>query len=124
MLNKSLILLLLASTTNVFSQMIVDRDQLTRKGDTVFLTTKLYTGKAIRRKRSDTYKDPIIGEEYFKNGLADGLWKEWYVSGEKKFEGAFKNGVNDGIWIEWNIDGTVKRKLTFNNGLLIESKQK
>lgn len=101
---------------------IVDHGQLGRKGDSVFFIGKPFTGKAIKRKRSDEYKDPIVGEEWYTNGVADGNWKEWYISGEKKFEGAFKNGKNDGVWIEWGKNGTVKRKLTFKNGLLIENK--
>lgn len=119
----ALCLLLIIACGSTFAQHTIDKAQLARKGDSVFFAEKPFTGIAITRKSSPEYKDPVVGEESYSNGVADGTWKEWYISGEKKFEGAFKNGRNDGIWIEWAKDGTIKKKLTFKNGLLIQNKE-
>ncbi len=123
MLRARIFIFLLIVSRSAFAQVTIDKAQLVRNGDSVFYAGKPFTGKAITRKSSDEYKNAIVGEEWYSNGVADGNWKEWYISGEKKFEGAFKNGKNDGVWIEWEKDGTIKRKLTFTNGLLIENKE-
>lgn len=90
-----------------------------RKGDKVFYNGSLFTGIAI--KKADNGQ--IINEEHYEKGIAHGIWREYYETGEQKFIGAFKNGINDGVWTQWYRDGKIQRKLTFENGKLILNKE-
>jgi len=102
-----------------YSQDTIIKSNYTRRGDLVYYNDSLYTGVAIEKAENGQ----IITEEHYKSGLAHGLWKEWYKTGEKKFEGAFVEGKNDGTWIQWHSDGSIQRKLTFKNGQLVPNKE-
>jgi antitoxin component YwqK of YwqJK toxin-antitoxin module len=94
------------------------KSEYVRKGNLVLYHDSLFSGVAIHK----TDSGQIVAIENYKNGLADGTWKEWYKTGELKFEGAYKEGLNDGVWTQWYIDGRVQRKLTFVNGKLVSDK--
>ncbi|PKP19254.1 MAG: hypothetical protein CVU05_11805 [Bacteroidetes bacterium HGW-Bacteroidetes-21] len=98
-----------------YSQDTITKSDYKRIGDLVYYNDSIFSGIAIKKAENGQ----IIVEEHFENGLAHGLWKEWYKTGEKKFEGAFVNGKNDGVWIQWFADGKIQRKLTFKNGQII-----
>lgn len=102
-----------------FSQKIISTSEYVRKGerkDTVYYQDSLFTGIAIKKAENGQ----IIAEEHYENGIANGLWKEWYKTGKRKFEGRFSKGKNEGEWIQWYEDGKIQRKLTFENGIYID----
>ena len=118
-MNKHFLLFVLTFATTfvlgqTVSQKTISKSEYVRKGDTVYYHDSLFTGTAI--KKADNGQ--IIAEEHYDNGIANGLWKEWYATGKRKFEGKFTNGKNDGEWTQWYEDGTVQRKLNFENGIL------
>lgn len=110
--------LLLFSTVG-FAQDTIQTSDYLRKGDKVFYNDSLFTGIAVEKADNGQ----VINEEHYKNGIANGTWREWYDTGEKKFIGAFKNGINDGVWTQWYRDGKVQRKLTFKNGQLVPNEE-
>lgn len=103
----------------VSAQDTIMRKEYTRKGNLVYYKDSLFTGVALKKSGNGI----VVAEERYSKGLADGLWREWWESGEKKFEGAFLNGKNDGVWTEWYPDGKVKKKLIFNNGQFVKEEQ-
>lgn len=114
-MNRLILLLLINIPLFAISQDTIQKSDYLRKGDFVYYNDHLFTGTAIKKAESGQ----IVAEEHFTNGFANGIWKEWYISGEKKFEGAFVNGKNEGVWIQWNKDGSVQRKLVFKDGQLV-----
>lgn len=84
---------------------------------------------------------------YFKNGLEDGPYVEYYLEGQKKMEatyvagnmegkaiwyfsdgriniiGAYQHAVKNGKWTYYNSDGTVKGTETWTNGKLTSQEQ-
>ena len=55
-----------------------------------------------------------MSEVHFKNGKRDGVYKEWYKSGRKKFLRHYKNGIENGVRKKWDKDG----KLTFQGNFV------
>jgi antitoxin component YwqK of YwqJK toxin-antitoxin module len=114
-----LVISLLAFSTFGHAQDTIKTADYVRKGDKVFYKDSLFSGIAIGRAENGR----IINEEHYKSGLAHGIWKEWYSTGEIKFIGGFKNGVNEGLWIQWEKDGSIQRKLTFINGQIVPNEE-
>ena len=114
---KKLFFILSLTTINCtygFSQNTILKSEYVRKGvkgDTVYYHNHLFTGIAVKK----AINGQIIIEEHYENGLANGLWKEWYPSGKKKFEGGFNHGKNDGLWTQWYEDGSIQRKMLFKS---------
>ncbi|MBL0103146.1 MAG: hypothetical protein IPP51_04955 [Bacteroidetes bacterium] len=92
-MNRLILLLLINIPLFAISQDTIQKSDYLRKGDFVYYNDHLFTGTAIKKAESGQ----IVAEEHFTNGLANGIWKEWYISGEKKFEGAFVNGKMKGF---------------------------
>jgi len=117
MRKQILLFVLIISIIFAFGQTVIQNaistSEYVRKGNSVYYHDTLFTGTAI--KKADNGQ--IIVEEHYENGIANGLWKEWYATGKKKFEGKFVDGKNDGEWIQWYEDGTVQRKINFENGM-------
>ena len=86
-----------------------------RKGEIVYYKDSLFTGVALKKAENGQ----VVEEQLYKNGKAHGLWREWYATGEKKFEGSFVNGVGDGDWIQWNKEGKSTKELTFKDGRVV-----
>ncbi|MBK7182451.1 MAG: hypothetical protein IPH89_05680 [Bacteroidetes bacterium] len=102
------------SQIDSLNYVILDYFQLTyNKEDlAIFSSYGAYSGKAIKRTRSDKYSDPIIGEYWYRNGLRDGKWKGWYTSGEKWYECVYVKGKIV-QYFEWNRSGKIIRKIVF-----------
>ncbi len=51
-----------------------------------------------------------------RNGTKDGRWTFWYENGQKEREGTYKNGERNGLWTEWYTDGAEKSKGNYKAG--------
>lgn len=54
-------------------------------------------------------------ETYF-NGKKNGKTIEWYLKGNKMYEGYYKNDLPDGKWQIWNEDGSNAGKIIYKDG--------
>lgn len=101
-----------------YGQVTISTSEYIRRGplaDSVYYEGKLFTGTAIKKAENGQ----IIAEEHYENGIANGIWREWYPTGKQKFTGKFNDGKNDGEWIQWYEDGSIQRKVLFKNGKMI-----
>lgn len=78
-------------------------------------TTK--NGEYIRYSRES--KALVSG--YFKDGIKDGIWKEFYPDGKPKIEVPYKNGIKDGVMQTYGPAGKLSSKGLFKNGKLTDS---
>lgn len=58
----------------------------------------------------------VYKKERYKKGLLDGLYKEYYPSGELKVDGAYDKGYEEGIWKFYQKTGKIKTKGRYKNG--------
>lgn len=56
-------------------------------------------------------------EERYKDGVADGVWRQWYPSGQQWRETPFVAGKRDGQAKEWNQDGSLRLTAEFVAGV-------
>ncbi|MEM8866129.1 MAG: toxin-antitoxin system YwqK family antitoxin [Planctomycetota bacterium] len=61
--------------------------------------------------------EQLIREENYVDGLPEGVWKQWYPSGQLWRETTFKAGKRDGKAREWNADGTPRAEAEFVAGV-------
>ena len=59
-------------------------------------------------------------ETSFKNGIEDGIRKDYYKSGKLEVEGFYKDGKPDGWTYVYNEDGTLKKEIFFVEGQAYE----
>ena len=64
---------------------------------------KEYDIKNGKKTKVNQYRKTF--QTHYKNGMKDGVEKEWYKSGRKKFLKHFKNGVENGVRKEWDEEG-------------------
>ena len=57
-----------------------------------------------------------------KNGIQNGVNKTWYENGQKQYESNFKEGKTVGLVKEWYKNGQIKYEYILKNDLLINSK--
>ena len=58
----------------------------------------------------------ISSEGLIKNGLPEGLWKSYYITGVKKSEGKRTNFLLDSIWIFYDQAGDTTEKISYLGG--------
>jgi antitoxin component YwqK of YwqJK toxin-antitoxin module len=72
--------------------------------------------------KTDEYRDgtkraerqlAIFSDDHFE---ADGLYREYYISGKPFVEGKYSRGRQEGEWTYWYENGTVNRKATYKDG--------
>ena len=56
----------------------------------------------------------------FKDGVKDGYWESYYDNGSLLAKGNFKNGEKDGFWYEYFRQGGLMNKNFFDNGQIIK----
>jgi len=49
--------------------------------------------------------------------LPDGVWTEWYESGQKKSEGEYVLGKRVGVWTEWHANGQKASETEYVDGV-------
>jgi len=47
----------------------------------------------------------VIKVEFYKNGILDGKFAEYYLDGSIKAKGEYKNGKKTGVWVKFGEDG-------------------
>jgi hypothetical protein len=57
------------------------------------------------------YKKPVRPDNF------SGVWTEYYVDGQKSFQGAFINGIPDGRHVHWWPRGPISYEETYRNGV-------
>jgi antitoxin component YwqK of YwqJK toxin-antitoxin module len=87
-------------------------------GDQVHLEFKwYYRNKKIRKHGYHTGVTTVYynngkteSERTFREGKADGPFREYFPDGKLQTEGEFKDGNKTGEWIHYNMDGTVQER--------------
>ena len=69
------------------------------------VVVRYFGGTKIWTKRN--YKD---------TSKTHGLSAEWYLNGQKEWEGNYKDGLRDGLWTEWYENGQKKSEKNYKDG--------
>ena len=56
----------------------------------------------------------------YENGKENGLWQQWYKSGQLRSSVKFINGIKDGEEITYNKDGSIRSKDIYLSGKVIK----
>jgi antitoxin component YwqK of YwqJK toxin-antitoxin module len=67
-----------------------------------------------------TYREDEIIEENFKNDIKEGLTSYYYPDGLTKKEVMFRNGLEDGLSREFDTDGRIITLTTYKSGFITE----
>ena len=67
---------------------------------------------------------PIRGvrKSYFKNGLQNGPYQAYFVSGERRISANYRNGKLNGLYERWDINGNLIACKTYSNGKLLATR--
>ncbi len=110
---KTILLLLLIVTSYIgFAQDTINRNDYIRIDDTVYYNAKAYTGVAVKKDANGS----IVSLEQYRDGVAHGIWEEWYPTGEKQAQMTIEYGVPNGYYILWDTKGNIISKHKFVNG--------
>ena len=60
----------------------------------------------------------LILEEFYENGLREGVYNSWHSNGIKKTTVNYNKGEFDGIYKELQANGNIGREIYYNNGLV------
>jgi TonB family protein len=58
----------------------------------------------------------LISEDYYENGLKEGLSKTWYSNGSSESEGTYLKNKKSGFWTTWHIDGSIQSQGNYVDG--------
>lgn len=84
----------------------------------------LAKGKYVNQMKDSTWlyyselDGALASEEYYRNGIKEGVWKVYYPEGGVMEEITYKNDLKDGPWNQYFTDGAVKQTSTYAKGLL------
>jgi len=57
---------------------------------------------------------------FYDNGVKNGLWESYHENGILHSKGIYKNGFWEGLWVDHYEDGSIRSKGFYRNGKLIE----
>lgn len=100
-------IILLFEGSSCLTTKVVSSNELNRKNDLTIYNGAAFTG--ISKKEG-------VFEYHYKDGLRDGMQKEWYSNGQLKYEYFFKEGDYHGSLKKWNDKGTLIKTSEFKNG--------
>ena len=96
-------------------------------------TKKLFDGhvqgivnvKIVKGKYDGLYKQffssgQLRTKGFYDNGVKNGLWESYHENGTLHSKGIYKNGFWEGLWVDHYEDGSVRSKGFYRNGKLIE----
>jgi len=63
------------------------------------------------QKKAEWHVSQVDGES-----VPDGIWQEWYETGEKKLQGTYSRGLKVGAWTGWHTNGKESLSGTYVNG--------
>jgi len=96
-------------------------------------TKKLFDGhvqgivnvKIVKGKYDGLYKQffssgQLRTKGFYDNGVKNRLWESYHENGTLHSKGIYKNGFWEGLWVDHYEDGSVRSKGFYRNGKLIE----
>lgn len=107
---KSLFLFSILSffTLTTFGQTVVDASK-TKKNTEKSLEITTLEGKPFTGCVKDTYLNGSPKSWVtFKDGLANGLWQEWFENGKLKYNAYWKEGKGHGLWQYFHENGALR----------------
>jgi antitoxin component YwqK of YwqJK toxin-antitoxin module len=63
------------------------------------------------QKKAEWHVTQVDGE-----GVPDGIWQEWYETGEQKLSGTYSLGNKVGLWHGWHVNGQPSFQGTYKDG--------
>ncbi len=75
-----------------------------------------FTGIAF----AESDEQRLTDEVEFRNGLQDGVARDWYANGQLRSEGRFRKGARHGPYAEWYETGAPKRQANYELGVLLK----
>jgi hypothetical protein len=57
--------------------------------------------------------------DHFHDGVQDGLHTSWYVNGVKAIEGNYRMGKREGVWTRWDPTGYTSRQMTYRDDRIV-----
>jgi antitoxin component YwqK of YwqJK toxin-antitoxin module len=96
------------------SNKIIDGDKVTTVDEKCFYKydMSLVTGTVMGHYKNGQLKIKAT----YKDGIPDGLYKEWWENGRLKLEMTYKNGERNGLFRSWNYRGGLMGKRTYVKG--------
>ncbi|MBT3589529.1 MAG: toxin-antitoxin system YwqK family antitoxin [Candidatus Marinimicrobia bacterium] len=117
---KRLLLTILFISVGLSQQLILDITERYSNGNIKSITYHKKTRNIIEAVKYEDYY--IHGQKSYegtyKDGEKDGLFTGWFGNGNKWGEETWKNGKKDGLSTEWRENGTKKEEGTFKDGKL------
>ncbi len=52
-----------------------------------------------------------LAEGYYDHDKKNGLWTDWQPNGQKAYEGTYEQNKKVGVWKEWSTNGKVKETI-------------
>ena len=77
------------------------------------------------KKETKQIKDDegnLLGEMHYLNGIADGVCRLWYKSGQLNQESNYSEGILNGTYRSWWNNGVLKEEIEFVWGVKKSSK--
>ncbi len=92
-------------------------DELVKRHGVYYFQGEPFTGTAF-----DVYRDGQVRyEQKYKNGVPDGVYKEWYENGQIKIETNYENELQFGSFKKWYENGQLKEQTTLKYSAAIGS---
>lgn len=110
-MNKCILLaVLLLASARAPAQGIVDakdvtKEQLANRPELIKVKGKPFTGTVVGHYpngKPESWKE-------VSNGLADGLWQEWYENGRLRFSAYWRQGKGEGAWQYYHENGALRQ---------------
>lgn len=86
--------------------------ELMEVGEIYYFQDKPFTGTAFVMHN----KNQPMEVQTYKEGKPDGIWKQYYESGQLKSETPFKEGIPDKVIKQYYENGQLKSEVTYKDG--------
>jgi antitoxin component YwqK of YwqJK toxin-antitoxin module len=113
---KSLFLFFIITfwSLTTFGQTVVDASK-TRKTTENGIEVTIFQGKPLTGVIIENYSDGKPKSRItLKDGIANGLWQEWYENGQLKFSAYWLNGKGHGLWEYYHENGKLRQEEFYN----------
>jgi len=83
---------------------------------------KMAAGNYINEKKDSTWQffseslGTLVSEEYYKNGLIEGMSRVFYPEGGLSEQHYYKHGIRDGLWEQYYMEGKLKLRGAYKAG--------
>ncbi|MEU8292163.1 hypothetical protein [Streptomyces pseudogriseolus] len=80
----------------------------------------LYRGEPFTGEVTEHLQGKLVSLDVYRDGIQDGLSREWYKDGTPRSEGTVRDGLPRGEFREWHANGVLaSRKVFDNDGLTL-----